>query len=201
MKSWKPIHIELAVLIGVVLTFFSALFLSFAQDCEQVEQEVLRLHILANSDSAEDQELKLKVRDCILAHSDELFESSQSLEDARDRAAGKLKEISELAQAEVERLGYDYPVCAQLTHTWFGTREYERFTMPCGEYDALRLTIGEGKGHNWWCVVFPPLCVPAASHEEDLKWFEEQGLTVLEQKPQYEPRFAVLELWEKMFGH
>ena len=106
--------------------------------------------VLANSDSQEDQALKLKVRDRVLEYSEGLFQNAQTREEAEALAAAHLQELCQAAQDEVYRQGYDYPVKAEITNMFFDTREYETVTLPAGCYDALRITIGEAEGHNWW---------------------------------------------------
>lgn len=134
----------------------------FASQCRDVRQKVLRLHILANSDSAADQALKLKVRDRILASSATLFSSSASLSQAEAGVKRNLPQIEAVAQDELRKNGSSDSVRAEVVHMYFATRTYGDVTLPAGNYDALRIRIGAGKGHNWWCVLFPPLCLPAA---------------------------------------
>lgn len=156
-----------AVLIAVVATTASG-YSVFAAQCNDVRQRVFRLHILANSDSAADQALKLKVRDRILADSDELFAMSGDRAEAEANARANLPEIQALALDELRRDGSDESVRAEVVHMYFPTRTYGNVTLPAGYYDALRVIIGSGKGHNWWCVLFPPLCLPSAEGKEKL---------------------------------
>ena len=150
--------IEISVLIGLVMTILIGSITTFATDCSQIREDVLRLHILANSDTDEDQALKLKVRDRILNESGELFENPATLEEAKSSAADHIEEIRQIAQDEVYASGYPYQVNAEIVNMYFTTRQYETFTLPAGMYDAVQITIGEAKGHNWWCVLYPGLC-------------------------------------------
>ena len=135
-----------------------------AADSQQaVSDKVVRLHVLANSDSEEDQALKLRVRDKILARTTALLEASADRAEAEGLIRGELLELERIAAQEIAAAGYDYSVTAQVTDTSFPTKEYEGFSLPAGEYLALRIVIGEGAGQNWWCVVFPPLCTAASS--------------------------------------
>ena len=194
----KGFRLQAAVLLGLVLTIFAADFTAFAQGCNDLREDVLRLHILANSDSEEDQALKLKVRDRVLKEGVELFSIGEGKEKAMEEAQKQLKHLIQAAQDEVYRQGYTYQVHGEVVKMYFNTREYDGFTMPAGTYDALRFTIGSGQGKNWWCVMFPPLCIPAAVGEEpDLSFFTQRELQVLEQKPAYQPKFAVVELVEQ----
>ncbi len=197
-----------AMLIGVIavagFSFFRGMS-AFAKECGDIRQSVLRLHILANSDSDEDQALKLMVRDRILELDSELFgktEQAGALDQAEESVREKLDEIEQAAEEEVRRRGYDYPVHAELVNMYFSTREYDDFVMPAGRYDALRITIGEGKGHNWWCVLYPPLCLPAAENQQGLEELltEEQAKIVFGQE-KYRFRFAAVELWESIRQH
>lgn len=134
----------------------------FGRQCGQVRREVLRLHILANSDSAADQAVKLRVRDAVLEAFGGFFSAAGTLEEAEKAAMENLPAIEETARRVLAEEGCSYPVKAELTRMYFDTREYGETTLPAGEYQALRLSIGEAGGKNWWCVMFPPICVPAA---------------------------------------
>lgn len=191
--------IEISVLIGLVMTILIGSITTFATDCSQIREDVLRLHILANSDTDEDQALKLKVRDRILSEFSELFENPTTLEEAKSSAVDHIEKVRQTAQDEVYANGFDYQVNAEIVNMYFTTRQYEAFTLPAGMYDAVQITIGEAKGHNWWCVLYPPLCLPAAQPEEKI----EQALTqdeadLVTRNPQYEVRFAVVEWFEDL---
>lgn len=176
-------------------------FSTFSAQCADIRENVLRLHILANSDSAVDQENKLRVRDRILQETDSLFYLSDSLEAAEAKARESLPRIEEIARDELRKLGSDDDVHAELTHMFFDTRVYENFTMPAGYYDAVRVTIGEAQGHNWWCVLYPALCVPAASEDSEAalaRTLTEGEREIVESKPEYEVRFYAVELFEKV---
>lgn len=154
------------------------------------------MHILANSDSAEDQALKLAVRDRILTLEESLLSETDSLDAAEATVFHQLEAIRTEAQEEVRRQGYDYPVEAEMVHMYFSTREYESFTLPAGWYDAVRITIGSGEGKNWWCVLYPPLCLPAAEAKPSDVLSSEQAEIVCNQE-KYEYGFALVELLER----
>ena len=123
-----------------------------------LESKITRLHILANSDSSVDQWLKIRVRDAIIQSTDILAGGY-----SKDRInADLLEEIENIARFTVKSSGFDYDVTAYFTNMYFDTRVYDGFAIPAGYYDAVRVEIGEGKGKNWWCVLFPPLCAPLA---------------------------------------
>ena len=130
---------------------------------DKIYDNVLRLHVLANSDSEEDQTLKLKVRDAILERSSELFGKSESIEEAAESINANIDAITEVARKVIAENGYDYPVSVTLTNEHYPTRSYEALSFPSGEYLSLRVMIGDAEGQNWWCVLFPPLCLSAAT--------------------------------------
>ncbi len=151
----------------VIAVLFSVI--PFSADCRNLTDDVFRFHILANSDSGSDQALKLYVRDRVLKYTEPLFKSSRSRAEAERKAMENLQQIANAAQKAVYERGYNYQVCAELRNMHFDIRNYGDITMPSGDYDALRITIGEGKGHNWWCVMYPSLCVGAASDYKELR--------------------------------
>lgn len=185
---------DLALAIGLAASILITSFTGFAQECDDVRRAVVRLHILANSDSEEDQTLKLAVRDAVLKGTEEIFAQSRTKEEAEALVADHLREIESIAAAEIARQGYDYAVSARIVNRFFDTRVYDGFTMPAGRYDAVQIEIGSGQGRNWWCVMFPPLCIPAAS-DNGGTLLEEQ-IRKLGQPPEYEPAFALVEAIE-----
>lgn len=134
---------------------------------EQIYESVVRLHVLANSDSEEDQALKLKVRDTILAYTSPKVIDSESRDEAIKILQGELEAIENMARQVIIDEGYDYSVEVTLTLEEYPTRNYESMSFPSGEYISLRVLIGEAEGENWWCVLFPPLCLSAASEKSD----------------------------------
>lgn len=160
LKKW-----ELALLLGVLCALVMGAGLGREQ--EQLAQSVIRLHVIANSDSQADQALKLRVRDRVLEQAQELYPEGATLDQARAILEDNLNLLVAAGRAAVEEEGADYPVTAQITQCWFPTKEYEDFALPAGEYTALRVVIGQGEGQNWWCVAFPPLCLGAASQSVD----------------------------------
>ncbi|NPV26590.1 MAG: stage II sporulation protein R [Firmicutes bacterium] len=150
-------------LVGLVIIVLLGIGLAFHWPGRQVEESftpdnLLRFHVLANSDSAADQQLKAQVRDVVLAHLRSKMETVSSVEEAETIIANDLREIEQIAESKVREAGQSYPVVAELGRFNFPTRSYGQLTLPAGEYTALRVVIGEGEGANWWCVLFPPLC-------------------------------------------
>lgn len=192
--------LELALAIAVACTLLWGA-LSLGRQ-EALADRMVRLHVLANSDSEEDQALKLQVRDSIIGYAEDILRSSHDREDAANRLEQALPELESLAADTIAQNGYDYAVTAELTDTAFPTREYEDFTLPAGDYLALRVVIGAGEGHNWWCVVFPPLC---AQSTEDLSQTamaaglsdDDVGL-ITEEDQGYVLKFKSIELWERL---
>lgn len=190
---------EACLLAGLMLSAMMIPVTAFAGKCGQVRREVLRLHILAASDSERDQALKLMVRDAVLERAGELFGQAGTLEEAEQTVSARLREFERVGEQVLREQGCGYPVRAELTRMYFGTRCYGDTTLPAGNYEALRLTIGEGKGQNWWCVVFPPLCIGTAVKETTVTEQIEQL-----QRPRYRLAFASVEVIEwaagKIFG-
>ena len=157
--------------------------------------DTLRLHILAASDSEEDQALKLAVRDGILAeYSAELSEVGD-LEDARAALEACLPDIIATAERIVAEAGYDYTVTASLGEEWYDTREYGELSLPRGVYTSLIIKIGEGKGRNWWCVMYPPMCLDLATDGPSDDWasgYTGEELSLISGK--YRVKFKLLEL-------
>ena len=152
---------EWALLIALLVSFAWGTWADRTQ--QQLSDKVLRLHVLANSDSEADQALKRKVRDSVLETASAILADCPDRETAEQRLSAALPEIEDAARARIAAEGGKQTVTAELRPTVFPTREYEDFTLPAGEYLALRVVLGEGEGHNWWCVVFPPLCAETTS--------------------------------------
>ena len=153
---------------GVILLCILALVSVLPVHGEQeIYESVVRLHVLANSDSDEDQTLKLQVRDEILRVTEPLFKNCTDRENAIEIIQAHTDELQAAAQAVVYEKGYDYPVTILLGEEDYPTRSYENCCFPSGRYVSLRVCIGEAEGKNWWCVLFPPLCLSAASAEDE----------------------------------
>lgn len=169
----------------------------FESTCEKLEKDVLRLHILANSDESYDQKLKYSVRDEVIKTISPLYNDCITKEDAIKVTGENLKFIENTATKVINDNGYDYEVNARITNKFFDTRYYDEFTMPAGMYDTLEITIGEAKGKNWWCVMYPSLCVGASSKismKEDLDDDEYDVIT----SSDVVYKFKVVEYYEKL---
>lgn len=190
--------IKISVTVGIVVAILFSIC-SFAKTSEEIRSDVLRLHVIANSDTSVDQNLKLRLRDYILQEGKDIFNGSVNVENAVEKIEPVLPKLEKSAKAFVNQAGFDYDVKISLSKEYFTTRTYETVTLPAGKYLALRVVIGSGEGHNWWCVMFPPMCVPAADKKDEIEnVFSEKEIKLVESKPKYEPRFKVVEIYEQL---
>ena len=190
----KLLRLEVALLIGLAVALAWGAWSLGTQ--RTLADRVVRLHVLANSDSEADQALKLTVRDRILEVAEPLLETAADREEARTALETALPELEQAAEETIAAAGYDYGVTARLEETEFPTREYDGFALPAGEYLALRVVIGAGEGQNWWCVVFPPLC--AAASEDVPAVTEDQVSLITEEDQGYELKFKAVEWWNSL---
>lgn len=200
MKRNRLYYIESALLLGLAVTLLWGSWSLQKQDT--LERKMLRLHVIANSDTAEDQALKLQVRDAVLEMTTELLEQAEDMTDAAQQVEAALPAIERAAQARLVEEGSAYEVSARLERTEFPTKVYDGFSLPSGEYLALRVVIGEGQGQNWWCVVFPPLCMTAACDLPETAidaGLEEEDLALITEETEgYVLKFRSVELWENL---
>ena len=184
------------ILVGCVLIGMWVSVLVFGAGCADLRAETVRLHVVAPSDSEADQALKLQVRDAVCAETARLLDGCTDQDDALARLQTALPALETVAADVIRTAGYAYPVTATLTTMRFATRTYDSGTFPAGVYEALRITIGEGAGRNWWCVVYPPLCVSAASEVDESALSD--AATFVTRTPRYAVRFKIVEWWERM---
>lgn len=189
----KRIHASLAAGLCCSMIFGLA---KFDSACEDLRNNCLRLHVLANSDSNYDQSLKLFVRDAVLEESEALFTSSNSLGEAMTAARENLDEIGAAAQQACYDYGGDYKVTVSLEKEYFETREYEDFTLPAGEYEAVRILIGAAKGHNWWCVMYPCVCLGSAGNGSIKKAAGSKASAVAKGGSKYKMKFKIVEIYQ-----
>ena len=195
---WKPKRkaVETAVLLGLVFAILLSVS-RFSAVCDDLRGNVLRLHILANSDSPEDQAVKLKVRDRLIAETSFLFDGQTELSRAEEIATENLPRFCEIAAEVLRENGFSYDVTAAVEDSFFETREYEDFTLPAGTYRSLMIRLGAGKGKNWWCVVFPAVCVPAAEGKL-ADSVSSVSADVAEHPSRYVMRFKAVEWYETL---
>ena len=194
LHKWEGVFLAM---LGVAILCCS--WLSWQQS--ELAQRMVRLHVIANSDSQDDQTLKLQVRDAVLEQAAVYLEEVSDVESAVAVLTAHLEELSLVGQAVVEREGYSYPVAAQLGSTHFPTKYYDGFALPAGDYQALRVVIGAGEGENWWCVAFPTLCVSAASEWQTTAvsgGLTEEDVALMAGEEGYVLKFKCLELWDRL---
>ena len=180
---------------------------SLASDKKQLRDDILRLHVVGASNSDVDQAVKLQVRDAVLGAVEELTAGAQSKEQAQKLLSENLNVLEQAAIDVLTENGFSTGATVTLGEEEFPKREYDTFSLPAGIYDSLRVTIGEGQGRNWWCVVFPSLCVPAASEgAKDVAagaGFSDSLSGAITGQERYEVRFFLLDVWgriENFFG-
>lgn len=196
--------VEISVTVALVLSIVLP-FIGFGIQCEDIRNNVIRLHILANSDSSEDQAVKLLVRDAVLNCDEKIFSGEINIENVEEIFNANKDRIKDIANAVLDANGFDYKSRVSITEEYFSTRTYEKFTLPAGRYTALKIVLGNGEGHNWWCVMFPPLCLPAASKNTQLDVvFGENGAEIVSNAEKYEMKFKFVEIFEmikdKIYG-
>jgi len=188
LKRW-----EIALLFGLLATLAAGIWLDREQS--SLADRVIRLHVVANSDSAADQALKLAVRDRVLEQAQAIYPRGATLEQARRALEDNLPALAAAGQEAAK----GYPVTARLEECWFPTKEYGQLALPAGEYTALRVVIGEGEGANWWCVAFPPLCLGAAEAEA-AAYFTPEETALLKGQGGYVLKFRSMELLGQLKG-
>ena len=199
MSTTKKILIVTVVIMGLTIVLGA---LPIHGESE-IYDTVIRLHVLANSDSEEDQALKLKVRDAIVLSLEGKLDDCRTQDEAKEKIQSLMPEIQSVAERTVREEGYDYSITIELGIEQYPTREYESCAFPAGEYTSLRVLIGDGEGQNWWCCLFPPLCLSSSSQisrEQNEDAFISVGLTGEQYKvitqtdtPKYKARFKILE--------
>ncbi len=190
-------RIEISILISLIVCC-TLNITAFSQQCDGIREKMLRMHVIANSDSVEDQNLKLKVRDAVLLKGKEIFDGSITAQEAEEKIKPYIDELEKTALSIIKNEGYNYDVKITVQNEYFKTRTYDNsVTLPAGYYTAVKVIIGEGDGKNWWCVMFPPMCLPAANAEckiDDVLNSEESNIVTNGQK--YKIKFKIVEIYE-----
>ena len=187
LKAW-----ELALLCALCLTLCAALWAQKQSD--RISESLIRLHVLAVDDSAEEQALKLCVRDAVLDFLSPRLEGIESKAEAAELLSRSLPELQSAAAAAAG----GRQVTVTLTREYYPTRSYERVSLPAGGYDSLRVVLGKGEGHNWWCVVFPPVCLAAVQREALRPAMNPEDYALLTREEGWELRFRSVELWGEL---
>ena len=194
------IRIEISILIAVlIVNIFS--IAGFSKQCSEIRNKVLRMHVIANSDEDFDQELKLKVRDAVLNEGRELFDGSLTASDAQEKIIPNIDRLESVALKTIRDEGFYYDVEIYIDKEYFETRVYENsVTLPAGEYTAIKVIIGEGKGKNWWCVMFPPMCLPAAKGDTEINdVLNADELNIVNNGKRYSFKFKFVEFCEDLY--
>lgn len=181
---------------GFVLTVLLS-FTGFSAQCDALEKNVIRLHVLANSDSDADQAVKLKVRDAVLLEAGRWYGDADDFETALAAVCTHLESLEAAANAVLRAEGMPYSAQAEVCEMYFPTRTYDTGSLPAGKYRTLRVTLGAAEGKNWWCVVFPALCVPGASDAGDLPAGTEPVVTDAER---FEVKFKAAEIFNSLLA-
>ena len=195
----------ISLLIGVALYLaFSITY--FASASGEIRENVVRLHILAESDSEVDQNVKLKVRDALLEKNTELLSSKVTPENAEKYFEKSKDELEKCANEVLEENGFKYTAKITLGKEYYTTRIYEDLTFPAGTYTSVKVVLGDGEGKNWWCVMFPPLCVPVATGGIETddgvsleEYLDEDGKRIVTSEGKFKVGFKVVEWYEKLF--
>ena len=201
MFIWKRWEKALALALLLTIIASAGEYCIGAKTQQELSQKMVRLHVLANSDSEEDQRCKLLVKDAIFARTEEILRSAENQKDAEHRLENALPELELLAEETLRCAGKEEDVRIILANERFNTRYYDGFTLPAGQYRSLQVVIGDGTGRNWWCVVFPPLC--SATADEFVSKAAQAGLgaeeirLIREGESCYLIRFRTLELWNR----
>ncbi len=197
MKKTIRKNIELGVLFGLICAIVLS-FSRFEMRCNELRQGVLRLHIIANSNSDDDQNLKLAVRDEILKSSTDIFKGCTTVDDAIVTATTNVESINEIANEVIKKSGFDYEAKVSVGDRYFNTREYDDFTLPAGTYKSLIVDLGEAKGKNWWCVVFPCVCVPTAHDASLSDSVSYEAADTAQNTSKYKIKFKTVEIYEEI---
>lgn len=188
-----------AIAISIYMAFSCTYFTASAQT---VKDDVVRLHILANSDSESDQAVKLKVRDALLETNASILSDGVTKENAKVHFEKSKEILLKTAKETLNENGFNYDVKITLQEEYFNTRTYGNLTFPAGQYTALKVILGEGEGENWWCVMFPPLCIPAAdgieTNENTADYLTENGEKIVSGGSKYIVKFKLLEIYEEL---
>ena len=201
-NSEKTVNIMAAFCACVLLTLCFCAFMPVNGE-QKIYRDLIRLHVLANSDSEDDQNLKLEVRDYILGDIAALTEDCADASEAAEKIRDGLYNIEIKAKDFINQKGYDYNISAALSNEAYPERTYEDsngeiFTFPSGKYNSLIITIGEGQGQNWWCVLFPPICLSGSKIEDGLAvaGYSGEQINILKKDKggKYVIKFKILEI-------
>lgn len=182
LNLWKNSKVKMVIILSFLLFIYTTICaFSYAQNIStDIANSVFRLHVIANSDEEKDQNLKYQVRDALLSYMNEICANCQTKQEAIALVEENKNTFEKIAQDTIQKEGYSYPIAIKIGNFEFPTKHYGDVSLPAGFYDALRVEIGEAKGQNWWCVMFPPLCfvdISSGIVPEESKEVLEENLT------------------------
>ncbi len=189
-------RLEKSILLGIIFTILFN-FVNFSVICENISSEILRLHIIANSNSEIDQNIKFCIRDKVQNFMCKILSQTKSKEDAKKVCKKNLHEMKRIAEQELKKRSDNYKTKITVKQSYFKTREYEHFILPAGNYDALEIKIGEGKGKNWWCILFPVICVGTAKKNNVDKKLSKEEVNCI-RKRKFKAKFKILEICKNL---
>ena len=204
LKKFSKLKIFLLFFILLCIYTFVCAYSYATTLSSDISNSLFRLHVIAASDSIEDQNLKYLVRDAIISYMNELLQSTSTKEEAIEIASSHLNDFKQIAEQVISENGFDYSVNLEIGNFSFPTKTYGDISLPAGYYDALQIKIGEAEGQNWWCVLFPPLCfvdvssgiVPEESKEVMKESISSEGYSVIsETDSSIQFKFKILELF------
>ena len=185
--------------IGICLLLAAVCWtVGLVRDRAFLNRELIRLHVVANSDSDEDQAVKLRVRDAVLDSIRSDLKMVGDVNQAKAYLRENLPKIQAAANRTLEAAGVDAQAVVTLQKEAFDVRKYDSFSLPAGVYESLRIVIGEGAGKNWWCVAFPPLCTGTVTEEELRAAMETEDYGIISEQDGYLLKFRIIELWESL---
>lgn len=196
-KKFKTVVFVCAFLLIAAASAYLAPF--FAQS-SAISQDVLRLHIIANSDSSADQAVKFAVRDAVLRSMQSAFDGADSLEDTLRIARENRRRMQDTANAVLAENGAEYQAAVTIDREYFNTRAYENVTFPAGCYESVVITLGDGGGKNWWCVMYPAICLPEVEEDSLDTVLDDGEMTVIE-SDRYDVRFKIVEIYQRIAGY
>lgn len=202
MSRFKPKNIKIAVFISVFLILVAAFsyVAPFLAESRSISGDVLRLHIIANSDSSADQAVKYSVRDAVLRTMQERFNGVQSLEETLEIAQENQQLMQDTANEVLVEKGAQYRAKVEIDREYFNTRAYENVTFPAGCYESVVITLGSGNGKNWWCVMYPAICLPEVEEESLDAVLDDDEMSVIE-SDQYDVRFKIVEIYQEVVSY
>jgi stage II sporulation protein R len=215
----NKIKIRLTILILSFIAIISIMTITINGEVKKVDSasenyknKLIRFHVIANSDSDEDQELKLKVRDEIIKYLQPKLQNSNSIDESEEIIKKEYGELGKISKNIISKNGYNYEVKVGIEYSTFPTKQYSNVILPAGEYKALKIIIGQGQGKNWWCVMFPPLCfvdeksgvIDKATDEKLKEVLTEEEYNLITQKPEknisrVKVKFKIVEMLESKF--